>query len=291
MSTRCFENNLEYKCLVRVTDTTLVLEKQETVGEARKIPLSQVKVLERSNDAKLKIVTAEEVVMEIIINELVRRDIERFIFLYKFMREQQDVMSTIEKILHNYVLLLSPVLRIIITLTKGNVLKWESLKETVDRLQDFVKSIESVTDLKFRVNITEYVKVIGSSINSRNVTTLLSGARNYVKYVTTYFSDLSRRVPIYVNLSYMVDLTLIAFIYFYSKNLGLPLQAERARSEFKHITQELTSEIPIRDEVFKDRVITSFELLLETSRSPEEVPQELLNVLREEIARYVSRSA
>lgn len=292
MSTRCFENNLEYKCLVRVTDTTLVLEKQEIVGETRKIPLSQIKVLERSDDVKLKITTAEEVAIELIINELVKKDVERFIFLYKFVKEQQDVMGTVEKILHSYVLLLSPVFRIVIALTKGNVPKWESLREAVDRLQDFARSVDFVTDLKdLRKSIAEYVKALSSSVDSRDVTVLLSVARNYVKYITTYFSNLLRRAPIYVNLSHMIDLTLIAFIHFYSKNLGLPLQAERARSEFKHLTQELVSETLINDEIFKDRVVTSFELVLGTSRSPEEVPQTLLSILQEEIARYISRSA
>ncbi|MEM0105476.1 MAG: hypothetical protein QXX81_02880 [Zestosphaera sp.] len=274
-----------------MTDTALVLEKKEAVGESRKISLSQVKVLEKSNETRIKITTIDGVVTEIIINELVKGDIERFVFLYKFMSEGQEITNIIERTLHNYVLLLSPIFRVMTVLTKGNVPEWNFLAETMSRLREFVESVDLPTgSADVRKNIIDYVKALSTSVDRRNVSTLLSAARNYVKYITTHFSDSLKRMLIYVDFSHMIDLTLTTFIYFYSKNLGLPLQAERAHNEFKHLVQELISGIHISDEAFKDRVVTSFELVLGSSGSPEEASQMFLSVLREEIIRYILRS-
>lgn len=43
MSTRCYRNKTEYKCVVRTSDAVLVVENLEMLGETKRIPLKNVK--------------------------------------------------------------------------------------------------------------------------------------------------------------------------------------------------------------------------------------------------------
>ncbi len=290
MSTRCFENEHEYKCRVWLSDVTLVLERQEIVGEVKKIPIHDIKELVWRSETSLEITTLDNAFFGIIVNDLIKKDVELLTFLHKFIKERQDLMGVLEEALHNYVCLISPVFRILSVLTKGYIPEWALLTETSRRLQDLVEAIGSLTSLRdFGKNVAGYLKVLNNSMERRNVTALINVSRNYVKYVTGYFSEVIMKVPIPIDLTYLIDLTLVAFTYYYSRELRLPLQAERARNEFKHLTNELVLKTYITDKVFIDRVMTSYELILESSRSPEEIPQRLLESLHEELLRYVTQ--
>ncbi|MEM2021617.1 MAG: hypothetical protein QXP80_05280 [Zestosphaera sp.] len=290
MSTRCFENESEYRCRVRLSNVALVLEKQEITGEVKKIPIHDIKELVWRSETSLEITTLDNAFFGIIVNDLIKKDVELLTFLHKFIKEQQDLMRALEEALHNYVCLISPIFRILSVLTKGNIPEWTLLNETSRRLQDFVEAIGLLISLKdFSKNVTGYLKALNNSVERRNITALMNASRNYVKYVTGYFSEVIMKIPISIDLTYLIDLTLVAFTYYYSRELRLPLQAERARNEFKHLTSELILKTYITDEVFRDRVMTSYELILESSKSPEEIPQRLLESLREELMRYVTQ--
>ncbi|MEM2039755.1 MAG: hypothetical protein QXN79_04570 [Zestosphaera sp.] len=291
MSTRCYENKIEYKCVVRTSDTSLIVEKLEMLGEIKRIPLKSVREMVRLPSEGLEIKTVEGDVIRIAINELVKKDVEQFTFLYYFMREQQIIRDLLERNLHNYVFLVLPAFRILQSLTKGNIPQWGFYKELIERLQDFNDTLSSLKMNDLSEMLSRYVKTFTSSIERRSVTSLVVSLKNYVKFLTIYFNSFLKEVIKHVDFSYLVDLTLIAYVYFYSRSWGLPLQAERARVEFSHLVQEQIYKFSLLDETLKERIKSALELLLQTSRGPEEVPQRLVEILEEEINRYASQTS
>ncbi|MEM0086270.1 MAG: hypothetical protein QXV93_00410 [Zestosphaera sp.] len=291
MSTRCYENKIEYKCVVRTSDTSLIVEKLEMLGEIKRIPLKSVREMVRLPSEGLEIKTVEGDVIRIAINELVKKDVEQFMFLYYFMREQQIIRDLLERNLHNYVFLVLPAFRILQSLTKGNIPQWGFYKELIERLQDFNDTLSSLKMNDLSEMLSRYVKTFTSSIERRSVTSLVVSLKNYVKFLTIYFNSFLKEVIKHVDFSYLVDLTLIAYVYFYSRSWGLPLQAERARVEFSHLVQEQIYKFSLLDETLKERIKSALELLLQTSRGPEEVPQRLVEILEEEINRYASQTS
>ncbi|MEM1686847.1 MAG: hypothetical protein QXM97_02460 [Zestosphaera sp.] len=291
MSTRCYENKIEYKCVVRTSDTSLIVEKLEMLGEIKRIPLKSVREMVRLPSEGLEIKTVEGDVIRIAINELVKKDVEQFMFLYYFMREQQIIRDLLERNLHNYVFLVLPAFRILQSLTKGNIPQWGFYKELIERLQDFNDTLPSLKMNDLSEMLSRYVKTFTSSIERRSVTSLVVSLKNYVKFLTIYFNSFLKEVIKHVDFSYLVDLTLIAYVYFYSRSWGLPLQAERARVEFSHLVQEQIYKFSLLDETLKERIKSALELLLQTSRGPEEVPQRLVEILEEEINRYASQTS
>ncbi|MEM4646257.1 MAG: hypothetical protein QXR11_01860, partial [Zestosphaera sp.] len=223
--------------------------------------------------------------------ELVKKDVEQFMFLYYFMREQQIIRDLLERNLHNYVFLVLPAFRILQSLTKGNIPQWSFYKELIERLQDFNDTLSSLKMNDLSEMLSRYVKTFTSSIERRSVTSLVVSLKNYVKFLTIYFNSFLKEVIKHVDFSYLVDLTLIAYVYFYSRSWGLPLQAERARVEFSHLVQEQIYKFSLLDETLKERIKSALELLLQTSRGPEEVPQRLVEILEEEINRYASQTS
>jgi len=291
LSTRCYENKIEYKCVVRTSDTSLIVEKLEMLGEIKRIPLKSVREMVRLPSEGLEIKTVEGDVIRIAINELVKKDVEQFMFLYYFMREQQIIRDLLERNLHNYVFLVLPAFRILQSLTKGNIPQWGFYKELIERLQDFNDTLSSLKMNDLSEMLSRYVKTFTSSIERRSVTSLVVSLKNYVKFLTIYFNSFLKEVIKHVDFSYLVDLTLIAYVYFYSRSWGLPLQAERARVEFSHLVQEQIYKFSLLDETLKERIKSALELLLQTSRGPEEVPQRLVEILEEEINRYASQTS
>ncbi|MGC8975550.1 MAG: hypothetical protein ACP5KB_05070 [Thermoprotei archaeon] len=290
MSTKCYEDEIGYKCVVRTSNTALVVENLEMLGEVKRISLKNVKEIIRHPNERLEIRTSEGDIIRIALNELIAKDIKHFVFLYYFTKEQQRIMDSLERNLHNYVFLISQAFRILQSLTKGNVPQWESYKELIERLQDFNYALSVLGMNNLSETLSEYTKAFASSIEKRSVASLIVSLRNYVKFLTTYFSSLLREIIKDFDFSYFIDLTLIVYIYFYSKSLGLPLQAEKARVEFEHLVQEQISKFSLHDETLKERIKSALKLLLQTSRSPEEVPQRLIEVFQEEINRYVLQS-
>lgn len=290
MSTRCYENKIEYKCVIRTTNTVLVIEKLGGLGEVNRISLKNVKEIVKLSRERFEIRTTEDNVIRIDINELIRRDIEQFVFLYYFTKEQQVIKDSLERNLHNYVFLVLEAFKILQSLVKGNIPQWDSYKEIIEELRDFSNTLSMLDMNDLGEALSEYVKTLASSIERRSVTSLVILLRNYVKFLTTYFNSLLKRVIESIDFSYFVDLTLVAYIYFYSRSLGLPLQAERARVDFDHLVQEMIFRLSLLDETLKERIRSALELLLQTSRRPEEVPQRLIEIVGEEINRYVSQS-
>jgi len=290
LSTKCYEDEIGYKCVVRTSNTALVVENLEMLGEVKRISLKNVKEIIRHPNERLEIRTSEGDIIRIALNELIAKDIKHFVFLYYFTKEQQRIMDSLERNLHNYVFLISQAFRILQSLTKGNVPQWESYKELIERLQDFNYALSVLGMNNLSETLSEYTKAFASSIEKRSVASLIVSLRNYVKFLTTYFSSLLREIIKDFDFSYFIDLTLIVYIYFYSKSLGLPLQAEKARVEFEHLVQEQISKFSLHDETLKERIKSALKLLLQTSRSPEEVPQRLIEVFQEEINRYVLQS-
>ncbi len=289
MSTRCYENRIEYKCVVRASNTVLVLEKLEMPGETRRVSPENVKELVRLSSGELEIKTAEGDVIRILINELIKKDIGQFMFFYYFMKEQQNIKDLLERNLHNYVFLISPAFRILQTLTKGSVPQWSFYMELIERLQDLSNTFSLLGMNDLSETLSRYVKAFMSSLERRSITALVVSLGNYVKFLTIYFNSLLKEIR-GIDFSYFVDLTLIAYIYFYSRSLGLPLQAERARVGFEHLIQEQILKFGLLDETLKERIKTALELLFQTSRRPEEIPQRLVEILEEEISRYVSQA-
>jgi len=287
LSTRCYRNKTEYKCVVRTSDAVLVVENLEMLGETKRIPLKNVKEVTRLPDDRLEIKTVDGDVVNMLINELVRKDVEYFTFLYYFTKEQQNIRETIMRNLHNYIFLIQPAFKIFQTLTKGNIPQWEFYRELIKELQDFNDILSSLGMNELSEALAKYVKTFASSVERRSVSSLANSLKNYVKFLTAYFSSLLRETIKYFDPSYFVDLTLIAYIHFYSKSLGLPLQAERARREFEHIAQEQVLKLGLLDELLKERIMLAMKLLLQTSRVPEEIPQRLMDIIGEEINRYV----
>lgn len=290
MSTKCYEGKIEYKCVVRTSNTALVIEKLEMLGEVKRVFLGNVREIIRHPNGKIEIKTGEGDVIGIVLNELITKDVKQFIFLHYFTQEQQRIIDTLERNLHNYVFLLSQAFRILQSLTKGNIPQWEFYKELIERLRDFNYALSVLGMNNLSETLSEYTKTFTSSIEKRSIASLVVSLRNYVKFLTTYFNSLLKEAIKDIDFSYFVDLTLIACVYFYSRSLGLPLQAERARVEFKHLVQEQISRLSLLDEALKERIKTALELLLQTSRGPEEVPQRLIEVFQEEINRYVLQS-
>jgi len=276
---------------VRTSDTSLIVEKLEMLGEIKRIPLKSVREMVRLPSEGLEIKTVEGDVIRIAINELVKKDVEQFMFLYYFMREQQIIRDLLERNLHNYVFLVLPAFRILQSLTKGNIPQWGFYKELIERLQDFNDTLSSLKMNDLSEMLSRYVKTFTSSIERRSVTSLVVSLKNYVKFLTIYFNSFLKEVIKHVDFSYLVDLTLIAYVYFYSRSWGLPLQAERARVEFSHLVQEQIYKFSLLDETLKERIKSALELLLQTSRGPEEVPQRLVEILEEEINRYASQTS
>lgn len=290
LSTRCYEKEIEYRCVVRTSNTVLVVEKLEMPGETKRVFLRSVKEIVRLPSGELEIKIVEGDVIRITINELIRKDIGQFMFFYYFIKEQQNIKDILERNLHNYVFLISPAFRILQTLIKGNIPQWEFYKELIGKLQDFSNTLSLLGMNDLSEILSRYVKTFMNSVERRSVTTLVVSLRNYVKFLTTYFNSLLKELIRNIDFSYFVDLTLIAYIYFYSRSLGLPLQAERARVEFEHLAQEQILKFSLLDEMLKERIKSALELLFQTSRGPEEIPQRLIEILEEEISRYVSQA-
>ncbi|MEO3993648.1 MAG: hypothetical protein QN229_05055 [Desulfurococcaceae archaeon TW002] len=254
------------------------------------MPLRSVKEIIRLSSGELEIKIVEGDVIRIAINELIKRDIEQFMFFYYFIKEQQNIKNILERNLHNYVFLISPAFMILQTLTKGNIPQWDFYKELIERLQDFSNTLSLLGMNDLSEILLRYVKTFMSSVERRSITALVVFLKNYVKFLTSHFNSLLKELIRNIDFSYFVDLTLIAYIYFYSRSLGLPLQAERARVEFKHLAQEQILKFGLLDEALKERIRSTLELLFQTSRSPEEIPQRLIEILEEEISRYVSQA-
>lgn len=290
MSTRCYDDKVEYKCVVRTSNTILVIEKLEMLGEVKRIHLRDVKELVRLPNGGLEIKTAEGDVVKIVINELIRRDVEQFMFFYYFMKERQIIRDYLERNLHNYVFLVSPAFRVLQSLTKGNIPQWAFYKELIERLQEFNDALLTLGMNDLSETLSRYTKTFMSSVERRSVTSLVVSLKNYIKFLTIYFNSSLKETIKDIDFSYFVDLTLIAYIYFYSRSWGLPLQAERARVEFRHLVQEQIYKFSLLDETLKERIKSTLELLLQTSKGPEEVPQRLIEILEEEISRYVSQT-
>jgi len=288
LTTRCYRNNkIEYKCIVRASDASLVVENLEMLGEVKRIHLKNVKEVARLPDGKLEIRTVDGDVVNMLINELVRKDVEYFMFLYYFTKEQQNIRETIMRNLHNYIFLIQLAFKILQSLTKGNIPQWGFYRELIKILQDFNDTLSSLEMKELSEALAKYIKTFTSAVERRSVSSLVNSLRNYVKFLTAYFSSFLRETIKYFDPLHFVDLTLIAYIHFYSKNLGLPLQAERARREFEYIAQEQVSKLGLLDELLKERITLAMKLLLQTSRGPEEIPQRLMDVVEEEINRYV----
>lgn len=289
MTTRCYDE-IEYKCVVRTGNAALVIENLEMLGKVKRIPLKDVKELVKLHGGELEIRTVQGYVIRIATNELVRRDIEQFTFLYYFVKEQQTIRDSLERNLHNYVFLVSPTFRVLQSLTKGNIPQWGLYKDLIERLQEFNDALSTSGMSDLNETLSRYAKIFMSSIEKKSVTSLVIYLRNYIKFLTTYFSSSLKERIKDIDFSYFVDLTLIAHIYFYSRNWGLPLQAERAYVEFRHLVQEQIHKFGLLDETLKERIKSALELLLQTSKGPEEVPQRLIDILEEEISRYVSQA-
>lgn len=290
MSTRCYDDKIEYKCVVRANNTVLIIEKLEMLGEIKRIPIKDVKELARLPSGGLEIKTVEGDVIRIVINELIRRDVEQFMFLYYFMKEQQVIRESLERNLHNYVFLVSPAFRVLQSLTKGNIPQWGFYKELIEGLQEFNDALLASGMSDLSETLSRYTKTFMSAIERRSVTSLVVSLKNYVKFLTIYFNSFLKETIKNIDFSYFADLTLIAYIYFYSRSWGLPLQAERARVEFRHLVQEQIYKFSLLDETLKERIKSTLELLLQTSKGPEEVPQRLIETLEEEISRYISQT-
>ncbi len=270
MVTKCVVGGRVFRCSIDLGKGFLTVKELNEVRPLEvKLPLTQIiNALLLGN--KVKLVSSNGLTVEIFINEIVRKEVNFTLLIIKYLREGDTLKEKLNTTVVRYAILNNLVFELITSLTKKAVPNWIKVRELSLTINNEILSLQDldIEDLKFTSS-----KLL-KDVEIRDVTQIPIDVKNLMRYLVSTFKEAIKKMNLSVDITPLIDLILLTYVYRYSKKLGFIIQAGKALNAFTEILESFTENFIGFNESLKTDLINNFltkfktdEDLLQTSKA------------------------
>lgn len=270
MVTKCLAEGKIFRCSVNLEKGSLVIKRLDEDRPLEiKLPFTNVKDVLLVGD-RVRLISSDGFVTEVFVNEIVRKELSFTVLIVKYLKEGATLRERLETLIERYVFLNGLALKLITSLAKSAMPDWAKVRELSLRINDVVSGFQDLD--------VEYLKLTSSKllrdVEIRDVTQISMDVKNLVRYAVSTFKEAIKKMDLGVDATPLIDLTLLTFVYRYSKDLGLVIQAEKTFNMFIRSVEEFAEGLIGFNESLKSGFINGFldkfkadEDILQTSKA------------------------